>query len=107
MERCRDLRFTPNFDPKNETFVLQPVASADDSPTVAEEDEGAVSDILPGLGDDAIVIEIEPGNRHRIGDDDVSFRLTSAMDGYLTVQAIRRRARQLHRAELFGPTAVE
>ena len=84
VKKCRDLQFTPNFDPKNETFVLQPVPGGGDSPTVAEEDAGAVSDILPGLGDDAIVIEIEPGNRHRIGDD-VSFRLTSAMAGYLTL----------------------
>ena len=84
VKRCRDLEFTPNFDPKNETFVLQPVATGDDSPTVAEEDAGAVSDILPGLGDDAILIEIEPGNRHRIGDE-VSFHLTSAMDGYVTL----------------------
>ena len=36
----RGLQFTPNFDPKNETFVLLPVASGDDSPTVAEEDGG-------------------------------------------------------------------
>ena len=64
--------------------MLQPVATGDDAPIVAQEDAGAFSDILPELGDDTIVIDIRPGNRHRIGDN-VSFRLTSAMGGYLTL----------------------
>ena len=81
--RKRKLGFTPNIDPKNEAFVLQPVA-ADGLHVVTEDDEGAISDILPELGDGAIDIDIRPGNRLRIGDD-VSIRLTSAKDGHLTL----------------------
>ena len=81
--RKRKLGFTPNIDPKNEAFVLQPVA-ADGLHVVTEDDAGAISDILPELGDDTIDIDIRPGNRLRIGDD-VSIRLTSAKDGHLTL----------------------
>ena len=84
MPRCRELEFTPNFDPKNETFVLRTAGAGGASPTVGEEDAEAVSDILPALGDDAIALDIQPGNHHRINDE-VSFRVTSAMDGYLTL----------------------
>jgi hypothetical protein len=84
VEPCRTRKFTPNLDPKNEAFVLQQASAGDALPIVSEEDAGAVSDILPALGDDAIVIDIQPGNRHRI-DDEVFFRVTSATDGYLTL----------------------
>ena len=63
--------------------MLQPVA-ADGLHVVTEDDEGAISDILPELGDGAIDIDIRPGNRLRIGDD-MSIRLTSAKDGHLTL----------------------
>ena len=85
-EECRerDEGFTPNLDPKNETFVLQPVASAGNTPVVDEEDPEAVSDVLPVLDEDAVSIDIRPGDRHNVGDE-VEFVLTSAMDGHLTL----------------------
>ena len=80
---CREERlgFTPNIDPKNQTFVLQPVG-ADGLHMVVQEDTAALSDILPELESDTIDIDIRPGNRLRIGDK-VTIRLTSANDGHL------------------------
>ena len=82
---CRKERlgFTPNIDPKNQTFVLQPVG-ADGLLMVVQEDTAALSDILPELESDTIDIDIRPGNRLRIGDK-VAIRLTSAKDGHLTL----------------------
>lgn len=82
--KCRDLEFTPNLDPKNGSFVLRTAATGGGSSTVAGEDAGTVSDILPALAQDAIDVDIRPGNRHRFGDE-VSFRVTSGMSGYLTL----------------------
>ena len=82
--RERDDGFSPNLDPKNETFVLQPVVASGDATVVGEEDVDAVSDVLPVLDEDAIAIDIRPGNRHEVGDE-VAFVLTSAMDGHLTL----------------------
>ena len=81
--RERKLGFTPNIDPKNEVFVLQPVA-VDGLHVVTENDAGAISDILPELENGTIDIDIRPGSRLRIGDD-VSIRLTSVKDGHLTL----------------------
>ena len=83
--KCRERRegFTPNLDPKNETFVLQPVTPGGPS-VVAQEDAGAISDILPALGEDTIDIDIRPGNRLEIGDI-VSITVTSTTDGHLTL----------------------
>lgn len=88
--QCRDIRFTPNMDPRNGRIVLQPVPSSDVLPAVneepASEQDGseAVSDILPEIADDAVTIEIVPGGRIPIGER-VSFSLTSSMDGFVTL----------------------
>ena len=81
--RKKKLGFTPNIDPKNETFVLQPLA-ANGLHMIVEGDTAAISDILPELESDTIDIQIQPGNRLRMGDK-VSIRLTSANDGHLTL----------------------
>ena len=83
--KCRSVGFTPNLDPRNETFVLMPRTEAEESlPVVEEDDPEAVSDILPSVGEDSISVEIYPDNHHTIGDE-VAFTLTSAVDGYLTL----------------------
>ena len=83
--KCREKRlgFTPNIDPKNETFVLQPLAG-DGLETVAQDHPGAISDILPMLEDETIDIVIQPSNRLNIGEK-LSIRLTSTQDGHLTL----------------------
>ena len=99
--RKEGLGFTPNLDPKNETFVLQPVATGG-QPVVTQEDAGAISDILPALGNDTIDIDIRPGNRLRIGNK-VSIRLTSTKDGHLTL--LDRNAK--NELTLLFPTQVD
>ena len=82
--KCRQVGFTPNIDPKDETFVLMPAPADESIPVVEEDDIEAVSDVLPSVADHTIAVEIHPSNQHRIGDE-VTFKLTSAMDGYLTL----------------------
>jgi uncharacterized caspase-like protein len=82
--QCRELQFTPNISPRNEAFILQPLLAGAPVQTVdwgAAED---VSDVVPELNSTEIRVEILPGDVHRIGDD-VQFRLTSGLDGYLTL----------------------
>ena len=77
--RCSYMGFTPNMDPKNGAFVI---ASAEEAPDPGIIDD--VTDILPEVASQTITIDIRPSNRHRVGDQ-VSFSLTSAADGYLTL----------------------
>ena len=81
--RKRKLGFTPNIDPKNETFVLQPL-TGDGLQTVTQDDAGAISDILPGFGSDTISIDILPWHRLTEGEG-LSIRVTSAQEGHLTL----------------------
>ena len=71
--RERKLGFTPNIDPKNETFVLQPL-TGDGLQTVTQDDAGAISDILPEFGSDTISIDILPWHRLTEGEG-VSIRV--------------------------------
>ena len=82
---CRDMKlgFTPNIDPKNETFVLQPFFDGG-LQTVTENDIGAISDILPEFRSDTISIDILPWRRLTEGEK-VKIRVTSARDGHLTL----------------------
>ena len=73
---CERHGFTPNLDPKQDAFLLQP-------PTLATDTE-AVSDILPSLGDGAVSVAVEPGPRLHLGNK-IEFRVTSTMAGYLTL----------------------
>ena len=83
--KCRQYQgFTPNMDPKNGSIVLQPAPDSEDLPVLNEDDPDAVSDILPEFASDLVKVEIFPGHRFRIGED-LSFRLTSSVDGYLTL----------------------
>ena len=84
VEKCKRVGFTPNVDPKNETYVLMPPPVDEALPVVEEDDPEAVSDVLPSVEADSISVEIHPDNRHRVGDA-VSFTLTSTVDGYLTL----------------------
>ena len=79
VRRCRHMGFTPNMDPKNGSFVLASTVAGSDP-----EELDDVTDILPEVNEHTIVVAIEPGNQHRVGDD-VSFILTSAAEGYLTL----------------------
>ncbi|WP_298959405.1 caspase family protein [uncultured Roseibium sp.] len=82
--QCRELQFTPNISPRNEAFILQPMLAG--APVQAVEWSAAedVSDVVPELNSAEIRVDILPGNTHRIGDE-VQFRLTSGLDGYLTL----------------------
>ena len=77
------LGFTPNIDPRNETFVLQPF---DDGglQTVSQNDVGAISDILPEFARETISIDILPWHSVTVGEN-VSFRVTSTEAGHLTL----------------------
>jgi hypothetical protein len=82
--KCRDMQFTPNISPRNEAFILQPMMAGAPVQGVEDGADSDVSDIVPELNPTEIRIDILPGNVHRIGDE-VQFRLTSAIDGYLTL----------------------
>lgn len=82
--QCRDMQFTPNISPRNEAFILQPMTAGTPVEGVEGGSEGDVSDVVPELNPSEIRVDILPGNTHRIGDE-VQFRLTSGMDGYLTL----------------------
>ena len=83
--KCASMGFTPNLDPRNETFVLMPRTEPEESlPVVEEDDPGAVSDVLPTVEAGSISVEIHPDDHHRIGDE-VTFTLTSTVDGHLTL----------------------
>ena len=84
IDKCRQVGFTPNIDPRDETFVLMPPPTDETFPVVEEDDVEAVSDVLPSAAENMIAVEIHPNNQHRIGDE-VSFTLTSDVDGYLTL----------------------
>ena len=84
VEKCRRVGFTPNVDPKNETYVLMPPPVDEALPVVEEDDPEAISDVLPSVEEDSISVEIHPDNHHKIGDE-VTFTLTSTVDGYLTL----------------------
>ena len=84
VRKCRELQFTPNMDPKNGSIVLQPVSDAGALTMVDESDPDAVSDILPGVTDGRVNVEISPGHRIPIGEE-LTFRLTSSVNGYLTL----------------------
>lgn len=79
VQRCRHVGFTPNMDPKNGTFVLA-TRNEEREPDFVDD----VTDVLPEVNGHTITLSINPGNVHRIGDL-VSFTVTSAADGYLTL----------------------
>ncbi|WP_316862342.1 caspase family protein [uncultured Cohaesibacter sp.] len=82
-EKCRQVHFTPNIDPKNETFVMTPYKQGPlQTATVETNDE--VSDILPPLQQDALEIVIKPQADQTLGDE-VSFEIKSSFGGYLTL----------------------
>lgn len=83
--RCRELQFTPNMSPKDEAFILQPVAPPSQPvQTVSSDSNEDISDVLPAQEQQKISLSILPGNVHNIGDE-VQFRITSSVDGYLTL----------------------
>lgn len=82
--KCRDLQFTPNISPRNEAFILQPLLAGAPVQTVDWSSTDDASDVVPELNPTEIRVDILPGNVHRIGDE-VHFRLTSGLDGYLTL----------------------
>jgi len=82
--QCRELQFTPNISPRNEAHILQPLLEGAPIQTVDGSTAEDASDIVPELNADEIRVDILPGNVHRIGDE-VQFRLTSGLEGYLTL----------------------
>ena len=76
--------FTPNMDPKNGSIVLQPAPDSEDLPVLNEGDPDAISDILPEFASNLVKVEIFPGHRIR-KKENISFRLTSSVDGYVTL----------------------
>ena len=83
IEKCRNKKFTPNIDPRNEAYILAPVGSGPIE-TVSSDDNEDISDILPPLKQNALSIAIRPDTHHKLGDE-VSFEITTEFDGYLTL----------------------
>jgi hypothetical protein len=83
---CREqnLGFTPNIDPKKESFVLMPPNAVAQGESVTAETSDDIGDIIPQFDTGALDLSILPGNRHKVGDV-VKFRITSKRAGYLTL----------------------